>query len=139
MTKNIIFTHLIFVLFVNYVLSFNSNTPTWLTSPYFKAGYNQVISSAQGNTSSPTYTFIFSSIFPSIPKLAYGIKCYRGNFINYFRYGHINKLNVRNSKSQFNELNIHSIDDNNRTNNYIFTDSPIHRNRPCVSSSFEQF
>ena len=83
MTKNITFTSLIIALFINYVLSFTTNSPTWITSPYFKAGYNQVISSPQGNTSSPTYTFTFSSTFPSIPKLAYGIKCYRGNFLKY--------------------------------------------------------
>jgi hypothetical protein len=37
-----------------------------------------VISTLTGNTSTPTYTFTFSSALSGVPNLAYGIKNYRG-------------------------------------------------------------
>jgi len=60
------------------VFSYGSSQPIWITSPYFRAGNDKVISTMTGNTSKPTYTFTFSSPLSGIPNLAYGIKNYRG-------------------------------------------------------------
>ena len=51
-----------------------------MTSPYFRAGYEAVISSFTGSSQYPfaSYTFTFSSALPGVPNLAYGIKKYRG-------------------------------------------------------------
>lgn len=58
--------------------NFSVAQPTWITSTYFRAGYQQVITTLTGNTSLPTYTFTFSSPCNGTPSLAYGIKNYRG-------------------------------------------------------------
>jgi Ca2+/Na+ antiporter len=55
-----------------------SVTPTWLTSTYFRAGNEKVIAVLTGNTSTPQYTFTYSSALTGTPSLAYGIKNYRG-------------------------------------------------------------
>jgi hypothetical protein len=74
-----------FALFINIKSAYNSETPTWLTSPYFRAGNNKVISTTTGAGAKPTYTFTFSSPLSGIPNLAYGVKNYRGNFVNNVR------------------------------------------------------
>ena len=56
-----------------------SEPPVWLTSPYFRAGNEDVIATLTGSDSTPTYTFTFSSALPGVPNLAYGIKNYIGN------------------------------------------------------------
>ena len=61
------------------VNSYTSVSPTWLTSSYFRAGNQIIISSATGNSSKPSFVFTFSSALSGIPNLAYGIKNYRGN------------------------------------------------------------
>lgn len=59
--------------------NYTSSDPTWLTSPFFRAGYEDVIKVFTGsNVPSTDYTFTFSSALPGIPNLAYGIKNYRG-------------------------------------------------------------
>jgi hypothetical protein len=59
--------------------NYTSAAPTWLTSSYFRAGNEAVISTFTGSSvPSTTYTFTFSSALPGIPSLAYGIKNYRG-------------------------------------------------------------
>jgi len=60
--------------------NFTSANPTWLTSPYFRAGNERVIRTLTGNSTTPQYTFTFSSALPGLPNLAYGIKNYKGNF-----------------------------------------------------------
>ena len=61
------------------VYSYTSVSPTWLTSSYFRAGNQIIISSATGNSSKPAFVFTFSSALSGIPNLAYGLKDYRGN------------------------------------------------------------
>ena len=63
---------------VNSTKTYASVQPTWLTSPYFRAGNQAVITTLTGNSSTPTFPFIFSSPLTGIPSLAYGIKNYRG-------------------------------------------------------------
>lgn len=58
--------------------SYLSVEPTWLTSPYFRAGSQKIISSATGNSSKPAFVFTFSSALSGVPNLAYGVKNYRG-------------------------------------------------------------
>lgn len=55
--------------------------PTWVTSPYVRAASNKVISSLTGSSSTPTYTFTFSSPFSTLPNIAYGINKYIGKAI----------------------------------------------------------
>lgn len=54
--------------------------PTWVTSAYVKANSNKIIATLTGNSSTPTYTFVFSSPFPTLPNIAYGMDKYIGNF-----------------------------------------------------------
>ena len=63
---------------VNSTKSYDSVAPKWLTSPYFRAGNQAVIATLTGNSSTPTFTFTFSSALSANPNLAYGIKNYRG-------------------------------------------------------------
>ncbi len=63
--------------FVN-PLNYTSVSPTWLTSNFFRAGNEAVINSLTGNSSTPRYTFTFTSAMGGVPNLAYGIKQYRG-------------------------------------------------------------
>lgn len=67
--------------FIELESAYNTTQPTWVTSPYFRAGNNKVISTTTGAGSKPTYTFTFSSALSGVPNLAYGIKNYRGNSI----------------------------------------------------------
>ena len=74
-TQNISKKFLIIASNKNYI----SVPPTWLTSPFLRAGYENVITSITGsNVPSTSYIFTFSSALPGIPNLAYGIKNYRG-------------------------------------------------------------
>lgn len=78
--------YLIFIL-LNLVFSslgYNSVAPTWITSNYMRAGNQDVIATLTGSAIDPIHTFTFSSALPGVPNLAYGIKRYRGNSINYF-------------------------------------------------------
>ena len=58
--------------------NYTSVPPTWLTSPYFRAGNQAVITTLTGNNLTPVFTFTFSSPLTGIPNIAYGIKNYRG-------------------------------------------------------------
>jgi hypothetical protein len=66
---------------VNSTKTYASVPPTWLTSPYFRAGNQAVIQVLTGNNQTPTFTFSFSSALTGSPDLAYGIKNYRGNSV----------------------------------------------------------
>jgi len=55
-----------------------STPPTWLTSPFFRAGNQAVISTLTGSSLTPTFMFIYSSALTGTPYIAYGIKNYRG-------------------------------------------------------------
>lgn len=53
--------------------------PTWITSPYLKAGSYDVIKTLTGNSSTPTATMPFSApAFTTIPNLGYGCTAYQG-------------------------------------------------------------
>jgi hypothetical protein len=60
--------------------NYTTSSPTWLTSSFFRAGYEQVITSLTGSSQFPfaAYTFTYSSPLTGTPSLAYGIKKYRG-------------------------------------------------------------
>ena len=60
--------------------NYSSTDPTWVTSPFFRAGQESVISSYTGSSQYPfaAYTFTFSSALPGVPNLAYGIQKYYG-------------------------------------------------------------
>ncbi len=60
--------------------NYTTSQPQWLSSPFFRAGNEAVISTLTGKDKTPTYTFTFSSALPGLPSLAYGIKNYRGIF-----------------------------------------------------------
>lgn len=73
----ILWVSYIFLLFETY--SYSVAAPVWITSPYFRAGNQKLISSRTGNNTTPTFTFTFSSSLSGVPNLAYGIKNYRGD------------------------------------------------------------
>ena len=52
--------------------------PIWVTSDYFRAGNQNVISNLTGSSAvpAPTYTFTFTSPLSGVPELGYGIKNY---------------------------------------------------------------
>ncbi len=87
MLKRLVLNLISFVLLLNSVSSYVAVSPTWLTSPYFRASNQKVINSNTNSASTPTYAFTFSSAMTGIPNLAYGIKSYRGNYDKTFRYG----------------------------------------------------
>ena len=63
--------------------SYAVGSPTWLSSPYFRAGQEDVITTLTSSSAPPSpYTFTFSSPLPATPNLAYGFKAYRGIFFN---------------------------------------------------------
>ena len=71
---------LVIIIFCFCTLPISSNTaqPVWLTSNYFRAGNEDVISGSSAN-SQPSYTFTFSSALSGVPELGYGIKNYEGD------------------------------------------------------------
>ena len=69
----------IFSLLLHTTHAFTTASPVWLTSEYFRAGNEYVISTLTGNDQTPRFTFTYSSPLPGIPYLAYGLKNYRGN------------------------------------------------------------
>ena len=52
--------------------------PVWVTSNYFRADNQAVISTLTGSNVKPTFRFTFSSPLPGMPNLGYGIKNYEG-------------------------------------------------------------
>jgi hypothetical protein len=70
---------LLLILGCIHVNSLATQSPTWITSNYFRAGNEAVIKTLTGNTSTPNWTFTFSSALNGYPNLAYGIKNYRGS------------------------------------------------------------
>ena len=72
----------VFSYLLTFVFSFNQTVqPIWVTSSYFRAGNQAVISTLTGSSANPPprYTFTFSSPLTGIPELGYGIKNYEGN------------------------------------------------------------
>jgi hypothetical protein len=72
---------LFFTFFTTIHSAYNSTGPTWLPSPYFRAGNNRVILTKTSAGQQTFYTFTFSSALSGIPNLAYGVKNYRGKQI----------------------------------------------------------
>lgn len=70
---------ILFCLGIWQIISYRTAAPVWLTSNYFRAGNQPVINRLTGNNETPTFTFLFSTPLPGVPKLAYGIKGYMGN------------------------------------------------------------
>ena len=81
MQKHGLFKVILFMLFTGLTFSFTTAPPTWLTSPFFRANNEAVISSYTGSDQTPTYTFTFSSALPGVPNIAYGIRGYEGKYI----------------------------------------------------------
>lgn len=55
--------------------SISTVAPTWMSSPYFRAGQQQIVSSFLTPTNpAATYQFLFSPAFNNTPNVAYGIK-----------------------------------------------------------------
>lgn len=66
--------------FISSVLGLYTVPPTWITSNLVRAGNRNVINTLTGSSSTPTYTFTFSSSLTGIPYLGYGIKSYEGSY-----------------------------------------------------------
>lgn len=62
------------------VLSLYTTQPVWVTSPYVRAGSENVISVTTNETTLPvpTHRFFFSTPLTGTPNLGYGIKAYEG-------------------------------------------------------------
>lgn len=75
------FVILLTTIILTFANSFLSSNPTWLTSNYFRANNQEVISTLTGNNVLPNFTFIYSSPCNGTPSLGYGIKNYRGTLI----------------------------------------------------------
>ena len=119
--------------------AYNSTSPKWLTSQYFRAGNNRVITTRTSNGNQTYYTFTFSSALSGIPNLAYGVKNYRGKLSFKCRDGYDADRELLNFEKGFNFIIIYSIDRNFWCNKHLCADSSIPGNRSPVSSSFEQF
>ena len=85
-TNGIIFSKLASII-VTPEKNYSTASPTWLTSPYFRADSKLIISTLTGSGQYPfaSFTFTYSSALPNIPNLAYGIKKYSGTENNYRR------------------------------------------------------
>jgi hypothetical protein len=92
--------------------AYNSTSPTWLTSPYFRAGNNRVITTKTSAGQQTYYTFTFSSALSGIPNLAYGVKNYRGKLSFKYRNGYDDDRELLNLEKGFNSIIIYSIDRN---------------------------
>lgn len=100
--------------------NYTSVPPTWLTSPYLRAGYEGVITSYTGsNVPSTSYTFTFSSALPGIPNLAYGIKNYRGKVDLIFRERLLDAVVLWNKKDGSDCCNFYSIDSDIRFHKFM--------------------
>lgn len=72
------------ILFLRLTLEIIQVAPIWVTSPYLKAGFNNIIAVQTGNTSTPTATIPFTGVaFTNIPNLGYGASTYRGILKHY--------------------------------------------------------
>ena len=130
---------IMFSFILTFVASYNAVAPTWLTSPYFRAGNNKVINRNTGNNTTPTYTFTFSSSLTGVPNLAYGVKSYRGNFRLSFRNRSIERDKFLNKKDRFDCKHIFSFDSALWIGKFILVGSTFYRHRSNISTSFEQF
>lgn len=128
-----------FTFFTTVHSAYNSTGPTWLPSPYFRAGNNRVIITKTAAGQQTYYTFTFSSALSGIPNLAYGVKNYRGkqSFKCRLRYDADRKF--LNSEKKFNFIIIYSVNRNFWDYKHLCTDSTILSNRSTISSSFKQF
>lgn len=83
---SIMVTMIIVICLIRFLSSqtFQTQQPTWVTSPFFRANNEDVISTLTGSNVTPQYTFTFSSALPGLPNLAYGIKGYRGSIFKHF-------------------------------------------------------
>lgn len=69
------------ILFFRLTLEIIQVPPIWITSPYLKAGFNNIITVLTGNTATPTATIPFpGGAFTSIPNIGYGASTYNGKF-----------------------------------------------------------
>ncbi len=60
--------------------AYSTISPTWISSPLFRAG-NQRLIFTKTQASTSTYPVPFLTALPSIPNFAYGLKTYAGNTI----------------------------------------------------------
>lgn len=107
--------------------NYTSSEPTWLTSPFFRAGYEDVIKVYTGsNVPSTDYTFTFSSALPGVPYLAYGIKRYRGTYTSLFRQRLFRSIILLDQKDSFNCDYFQCFYSNFRYNKFMDLVSGIH-------------
>lgn len=72
---------LVNILFIRLTLEIIQVAPIWVTSPYLKAGSNNIITVLTGSSATPRATIPFTGpAFTSIPNLGYGASTYRGIF-----------------------------------------------------------
>ena len=137
MVKKIVLSLILFAFLLNFVVPYTTIAPTWLSSPYFRAGNNKVINKNTGNSSTPTYTFTFSSALTGIPNLAYGVKNYRGIFLLTCRDWSVERDELWNKKDRFDSKYIFSFYSIVRFRKFIFVGSTFYCNRSLISTSFE--
>jgi hypothetical protein len=57
--------------------------PTWTSTPYLKSDTVAIrVDSILYSTANTTATATFSTVFPTVPSLTFGLRKYRGKFIN---------------------------------------------------------
>lgn len=64
---------------LTYAIGATTVAPTWTTSNYFRAGYQNVIDNVltgDDATPIPSYEFTFTSALSGVPELGYGMKNY---------------------------------------------------------------
>ena len=57
----------------------SSTAPSWVTSSYLQAGTETIFDTLTGNDENPEFVVTFRTALSGVPRLAYGIKNYRGN------------------------------------------------------------
>ncbi len=69
------------MLFIRITLHIIQVPPIWVTSPYLKAGSNNIITVRTGSSTTPTATIPFTGVaFTNIPNIGYGASTYNGIF-----------------------------------------------------------
>ena len=85
MNKLIVLSLILFLLFLNRVDCYSVSNPTWINSPYFCAGNNDIINSNTNGGQTRTQNIPFTVAFTGVPSIVYAIKTYKGNLIDNFK------------------------------------------------------
>ena len=120
-----------------------SVNPTWTANSYFEtkpAGVKTDIATFFNGNNPRTQSFTFTKQFSVAPQLAYGIKNYRGNFLDSFRQRSIGSLKLCNCPDPTpNGLRFHNQSDSKRLHAHQNPDIAVFGSGQIVSLPLEYF